>query len=235
MYSRLKAMKYMLLLLLPLSIYAQTKVDKLPVFDQPSAKYISIEEIINHIRELKELSPIQYGNAVDFYFQKIAKSGKNEWMEKLGEFSLDQNCPAKNRIKINDFILRMQSLQIGEKAPNIIIGDFKLSNYKTKKSSVLILFFSPSCFHCTELLIDLIPYSIKKNLPVIALQIDEDMNPFVFPENWKSVKANAEIRKIYGVISTPSLFLLNSKTKKISAIPENLSEIKESEFLFLTN
>jgi thioredoxin-related protein len=82
------------------------------------------------------------------------------------------------------------------------------------------------------LLIDLIPYSVKRNLPVIALQIDEDMNPFVFPENWKSVNANTEIRKIYGVISTPTLFLLNSKSRRISAIPENLSEIKKSEHLF---
>lgn len=232
MYSRLRAIKYLLLLLLSLPILAQTKVEKLPVFDKPSANYISIEEVINHIRELKKLSLIQYGNAVDFYYQKIARTGKNEWMERLGEFSLDPDCPAKNRIKLNEYLLRMRSLQIGEIAPDIIVGDFKLSNFKTKKSSLLILFFSPSCFHCTELLIDLIPYSIRKNLPVIALQIDEDMNPFVFPENWKSVKANAEIQKIYGVISTPSLLILKSKTRRIRAIPENLSEIKKSEHLF---
>jgi thioredoxin-related protein len=231
MYSRLKPLKY-LLLLLPLHIFAQSKIEIIPVFDQPSAKYVSIEKAILHIRELKAISSIQYGKAVDFYFHKIVKTGKNEWIEQLEEFTLDPDCPAKNRSKINEYILRIRSLQIGEKAPEIIIGNFRLSNFKSKKHSILILFYSPSCFHCTELLIDLIPYTIKINLPVIALQIDEDMNPFVFPENWISIKADAEIRKIYGVISTPSLFLMNSKTKRISSIPENLSEIKKSEHLF---
>jgi thioredoxin-related protein len=224
-------MKY-ILLFFSLTVFAQQPSEVIPVYSQPQSRPISIDRVILHIRELKTQSSIKYGEAVDFYFRKIVSSGKNQWLEKLEEFSQDPHCPAKNRTKINEYILRMRSLQIGEKAPDIIVGDFRLSNFKSKKSSILLLFYSPSCFHCTELLIDLIPYSVKKNLPVIALQIDEEMNPFVFPENWKSVKANAEIQKIYGVISTPTLFLLNSKSRRISAIPENLSEIKKSEHIF---
>lgn len=212
--------------------YSQASVDMFPVFDNSKARYISLENVFNRIRELKSISPKKYGEAVDYYFIKFAQRGKNNLIEQLEEFSLDPSCPAKNRVKINELIQRIRSLQIGEIAPEILVGDFRLSNFKSEKPSILLLFYSPSCFHCTELLIDLIPYSVKKNLPVIALQIDEDMNPFVFPENWKSVNANAEIRKIYGVISTPTLFLLNSKSRKISAIPENLSEIKKSEHLF---
>ena len=224
-------MKY-IFFLLSFSVFAQQPVDIFPVFAQTQSRYISIERVILHIRELKTQSSIKYGEAVDFYYRKIVSLGKNQWLKKLEEFSLDPNCPAKNRTKINEYIQRIRSLQIGERAPDILVGDFRLSNFKSEKSSILILFYSPSCFHCTELLIDLIPYSVKKDLPVIALQIDDDINPFVFPENWKSVKANAEIRKIYGVISTPSLFLLNSKSRRISAIPENLSEIEKSEHLF---
>ena len=224
-------MKY-ILLFLSLSVFAQQPADLFPIYSQPQSRPISIDRVILHIRELKTQSSIKYGEAVDFYYRKIVSAGKNQWLGKLEEFSQDPHCPAKNRIKINEYLQRIRSLQIGEKAPDIIAGDFKLTNLKSEKSSILLLFYSPSCFHCTELLIDLIPYSVKKNLPVIALQIDEDMNPFVFPENWKSVKANAEIRKIYGVISTPSLFLLNLKSRRINAIPENLSEIKKSEHLF---
>lgn len=203
-----------------------------PVFDNNKAHYISLENALNRIRELKSISPIKYGEAVDYYFIKFIQRGKNNLIKKLEEFSLDPSCPAKNKVKINELIQRTQTVQIGEKAPDFIVEDFRLSNFKTEKSSILLLFYSPSCFHCTELLIDLIPYSEKENLPVLALQIDEEINPFVFPKNWKSVKANAEIRKIYGVISTPSLFLLNSKSRRISAIPENLSEIMKSEHLF---
>jgi hypothetical protein len=224
-------MKY-ILLFLSLSVFAQGPADLIPVYSQPQSRPISIDRVILHIRELKIQSSIKYGESVDFYYRKIVSAGKNQWLEKLEEFSQDPHCPAKNRIKINEYLKRIRSLQIGEIAPDIQLGDFRLSNFKSEKSSILLLFYSPSCFHCTELLIDLIPYSEKENLPVIALQIDEDVNPFVFPDNWKSLKANAEIRKIYGVISTPSLFLLNSKSRRIIAIPENLSEIKKTEHLF---
>lgn len=220
------------LLFLSYHSYSQASADMFPVFDKTKTSYISLENVLNQIRELKSISPIKYGEAVDYYFTKFAQRGKNNLIEKLEEFSLDPSCPAINKVKINELIQRIRTLQIDKTAPDIQVGDFRLSNFKSEKSSILLLFYSPSCFHCIELLIDLIPYSEKENLPVIALQIDEDINPFVFPKNWISVKANAEIRRIYGVISTPSLFLLNSKSKRISLIPENLSEIRKSEHLF---
>jgi hypothetical protein len=69
-------------------------------------------------------------------------------------------------------------------------------------------------------------------LPVIAIQIDEEMNPWTFPTHWKTIKANEKVRKEYGIFSTPSLFLIQMKSLEISAIPENLTEIKEFEHLF---
>lgn len=224
-------MKY-LFFLLSFSLFAQQPAEVFAVYGKPNSKRISIEKVILHIRELKSQSSGKYGEAVDFYYFKIAATGKNKWLEKLEEFSLDPYCPAKNRIKINETIQRIRTLQIGEKAPNIITENFNLHHYKSNSNSLILLFYSPTCFHCTELLVDLIPYSEKKQLTIIALQIDEEMNPFVFPKNWKSMKANADIRRIYGVISTPSLFLLNSKSLQIIALPENLSEIKKSEYLF---
>ena len=58
------------------------------------------------------------------------------------------------------------------------------------------------------------------------------MNPWHFPEFWTSLKADSKIRKAYGVFSTPSLYLVNTKSKQIRAIPENMTEIKECEHLF---
>jgi thioredoxin-related protein len=112
------------------------------------------------------------------------------------------------------------------------MGNFQLSTFHSPQKNLLLLFYSPSCFHCTELIIDLIPYAEKVKLPVIALQIDDDMNPWSFPENWIQLKVNKKIRQDYGVFSTPSLFLLQTKNKRISAIPENLTELKEIEHLF---
>lgn len=221
-----------LLLFLSFSLFAQVPAEVFTVYKQPQAKRISMEQVLIHIRELKAKSSINYGEAVDFYFRKIAATGKNQWIEKLEEFSLDPDCPAKNKAQINELIDRIRTLQIGEMAPEIQIGEFRLSNYTSKKPTVLVLFYSPSCFHCTELLIDLIPYSEKVKLPVIALQIDKEMNPWTFPSHWKTMKANEKVRKEYGVFSTPSLFLIQVNGMRISAIPENMNELKEFEHLF---
>ena len=225
-------MKNLILFLFPIVLIAQNSTVLFPVFENHQAKYISIDRVIIHIRELKTKSSSSYGEAVDFYYLKIASSGKNTWIEKLEEFSLDPDCPSKFRDKINAQIEKIRTLQIGEIVPEIRINNFQLSTYQSRQEYFLLLFYSPSCFHCTELLIDLIPYSEKIKLPVIALQIDDEMNPWHFPEFWTSLKADAKIRKAYGVFSTPSLYLVNTKNKQITAIPENLSDIKEFELLF---
>ncbi len=224
-------MKYVLVFL-SFSLLAQHPVGVFPVFDQPQARRISMEAVLVHIRNLKAKSSFKYGEAVDFYYKKIASTGKNQWIEKLEEFSLDPDCPANSRAKINEQIQRIRTLQIGEKAPEIQVKDFLLSQYFSDKPSILLVFYSPSCFHCTELLVDLIPYSEKIKLPVIAIQIDEEMNPWTFPTHWKTIKANEKVRKEYGVFSTPSLFLIQRNSLRISAIPENMTEIKEFEHLF---
>jgi thioredoxin-related protein len=224
-------MKYVLVFL-SFSLLAQHPVGVFPVFDQPQARRISMEAVLVHIRNLKAKSSFKYGEAVDFYYKKIASKGKNQWIEKLEEFSLDPDCPANSRAKINEQIQRIRTLQIGEKAPEIQVKDFLLSQYFSDKPSILLVFYSPSCFHCTELLVDLIPYSEKIKLPVIAIQIDEEMNPWTFPTHWKTIKANEKVRKEYGVFSTPSLFLIQRNSLRISAIPENMTEIKEFEHLF---
>jgi hypothetical protein len=91
-------MKY-LLLLLSISLFAQQPAEVFAVYGKPYSKRISIEKVITHLRELKSQSNSLYGEAVDFYYLKIASTGKNKWLEKLEEFSLDPNCPAKNRTK----------------------------------------------------------------------------------------------------------------------------------------
>lgn len=222
----------LVLLLLSFSLLSQKSTDIFPVFNHPQSKRISIEKVLIDIREVKKNSPHLYAQAVDFYYLKIAASGKNQWIEKLEEFSLDPACQATFRSKINAQIERIRTLQVGKKAPDIYLNTFHLYTHHFNKKTVLLLFYSPSCFHCTELLVDLIPYSEKWHLSVITIQVDDEMNPWTFPSHWINSKADDKVRKAYGVISTPSLFLIQTKSKRISAIPENLTELKEFEQLF---
>ena len=188
--------------------------------------------VISRIRETRLNDPIHYGDVLDFYYPKIAATGKNEWIEKLAEFSLDPDCPAKFKQKINAQIESIRTLQIGELAPDFIVDKFQLSHFNPGTKQILIFFYSPSCFHCTELLIDLIPFVKSKKLSVIALQIDKDTNPWIFPNNWIPIRATEKIRQAYGVFSTPSLFLIDAKSHKISGLPENLEQLKSMQPLF---
>lgn len=224
--------KLLTLLFLSFNIIAQQASETILAFENKQGKRISIDSVISHIRKLKRESPNRYGEAVDYYYKKLAEYGKDSWIVKLEEFSLDSSCPAKNRNTINARIERIRTLQVGEKVPNIQTPNFDLYLHKTTKKSVLLLFFSPSCFHCTELIVDLIPFSSKSNLPVIAIQIDDEMNPWNFPVHWTSLKADEKVRKAFGIFSVPSLFLINSANMRIRATPENLSELKEIEHLF---
>lgn len=228
----IKMKKAFVFLLLSMPLLGQKSTDIFPVFNQPQSKRISIEKVLIDIREIKKNYPNRYAAAVDFYYLKIIATGKNQWIEKLEEFSLDPDCQATFRTKINAQIERIRTLQVGEKAPDIYLDAFHLYTHHFDKKTVLILFYSPSCFHCTELLVDLIPYSEKWSLSVIALQVDEEMNHWIFPSHWINSKADDKVRKAYGVFSTPSLYLIQAKSKRISAIPENLTELKEFEPLF---
>jgi len=220
------------LILLSYSGFCQGKSEVFPDFKQSNKKQLSIEMVISRIRETRRSDSLHYGDALDFYYPKIAATGKNDWIEKLAEFSLDPNCPAKFKRKINAHIESIRTLQIGELAPDFIVDKFQLSHFHPGTKQILILFYSPSCFHCTELLIDLIPFVKSQKLPVIALQIDNDTNPWVFPIEWIQIKATEKIREAYGVFSTPSLYIIETKSHKISGLPENMEQLKNMEPLF---
>ena len=226
-------MRYFIwLILLSYTGFCQDKSEVFPDFKQSDQKKLSIEMVISRIRETRLSDSLHYGDVLDFYYPKVAATGKNEWIEKLAEFSFDPGCPAKFKQKINAHIESIRTLQIGELAPDFEVEKFQLSHYHPGTKQILILFYSPSCFHCTELLIDLIPYLKSKKLSIIAIQTDSESNPWVFPIDWIQIHADEKIRMRYGVFSTPSLYLINTESRKISGLPENIKQLKEMEPLF---
>jgi thioredoxin-related protein len=68
-------------------------------------------------------------------------------------------------------------------------------------------------------------------LSVIAIQVDEETNPWIFPDHWVQIKATEKMRRDYGVYSTPTLFLINSTSHQITSIPENMSQLKSMEHM----
>jgi len=226
-----KMIKILWLILLPFSGFAQNPANLLPVFKAPLAAKISFQEVLTHIRKIKNDAPEYYGDEVDYYYLILLKRGQNERILKLEEFSLDLDCLAQLKNKINAHIQSIRSLEVGEKVPEISLPNFKLSSFHPQPSQILLLFYSPSCFHCTELIIDLLPFTSKMDLSVIAIQVDKETNPWIFPDHWVQIKATEKMRRDYGVYSTPTLFLINSTSHQITGIPENMNQLKSMEHL----
>jgi hypothetical protein len=144
---------FLWLIFLSYTGFCQNKAEVFPDYKKTNQKKISIEMVISRIRETRLSDSLHYGDALDFYYPKIAATGKNEWVEKLAEFSLDPDCPAKFKQKINAHIESIRTLLIGELAPDFRVDKFQLSHFHPGIKQILILFYSPSCFHCTELLL----------------------------------------------------------------------------------
>jgi len=227
-----KMIKTLWLILIPFFGFAQNSENLFPVFNAPLATKISFGEVLNKIRKTKNDAPNYYGDEVDYYYLILLKRGENERIIKLEEFTLDPDCSSLLKQKINAHIQSIRSLELGEKVPEISLLNFKLSSFHPQPSQILLLFYSPSCFHCTELIVDLLPFASKLELSVIAIQVDEETNPWIFPDHWVQIKATEKIRRDYGVYSTPTLFLINSTSHKITGIPENMEQLKSMKPLF---
>ena len=66
------------------------------------------------------------------------------------------------------------------------------------------------------------------------MNIFETMKTFEYKVQieYKEIKATEKIREAYGVFSTPSLYLMNNESRKISGLPENMEQLKGLEPLF---
>jgi peroxiredoxin len=128
----------------------------------------------------------------------------------------------------------------GNSVPNIIMQDKtgrKIDLHKLSADKLLLLFYSTSCPHCTELLPEIHKIYKEqkvKKLEVVAISLDQEgsswqeyikSNSFEWinlsdTEGWSS-KAARE----YHIYATPAMFLLDGN-KKLIAIPANKETVR---------
>ena len=132
----------------------------------------------------------------------------------------------------------------GTARPEFISGTEAISaKYK------LLLFWSADCSHCKELVGKLYTWYNQQpvNTPngasyplveVFALSLDESETEIPIWQNaitqlpgWKHIRCEGGINSpeanAYFILSTPVMFLIDNKTNKICAIPENTDKLKQ--------
>jgi hypothetical protein len=197
------------------------------------------------IEKAKEGHPLVYGWMVDYFFRGFESNNITSGMKILEPYLNDPNCLTTKRIEINRRLEGMKTLLPGTKAPDISLKDpegnpFNLYSYTPPCNYILLLFWSAGCSHCLETVDNLYPWQQQKEnqqkIKIVAVGLDEtdtDIKKWkdkitAFPA-WKHFGepkgVSSKVANDYYVLSTPVMILLNSKTKKIVAIPNTLQEL----------
>ncbi len=200
----------------------------------------------NTIEKAKKGNPFVYGWFVDYFYEGFEQNGLKEPMKVLAKYIDDPNCKTKRRKEVEKRISGIEKIQIGTLAPNIDLTingkTTKLHSLSTKAKYKLLLFWSADCEHCVEFVNAFYPYyetiKTKNIIEVIAYSLD-DTEPEVKKWNemkpkfngWQHLRGdrgiNSKSAAEYFILSTPTMFIIDSKTNKIAALPNNMDELKK--------
>lgn len=193
-------------------------------------------------------NPKIFGWMLDYLYNGYESINISKGMLMLEKYVNDPNCEALKKEAILKRIESFKILAPGLKAPNFVLNDpknklFELYKHKTDKKYMLILFWSADCGHCVEIADKLqIWYEtarIRQNLEIIAISLDKTETELIV---WKKkineladwIHLSATKDNAHTVISdfyiqgVPSMFLIDSETKIIEALPENIEQLESA-------
>ena len=142
----------------------------------------------------------------------------------------------------------MTKLVVGTQAPDFTLNymdgsDFKFQTYKGTAKYKLLLFWSADCGHCQELVKGIKQWYDESNnkemVNIVAVSLDETdtevkkwESAIISLSGWKHLRAsggvNSKVANSYAILSTPVMYLVDSQSNKIVAIPENLEQLKKT-------
>ncbi len=195
------------------------------------------------IEESKKGDPYFYGWMVDYFFNGYEMMNIQEGITMLEKYTKDPNCMTYKRKEIDKRVTGIKNLTKGSIVPDFTFTDNNdnsqtFHTYKTNAPYKIVLFWSADCEHCHALINEIYEWHLKNEnkICVIALSLDEseteipkwEKEKLKFPE-WihklteggvNSMEANA-----YYILSTPTLFLVDSETNQLIGKPNSLKEI----------
>ena len=196
---------------------------------------MGIDTIFKHAQVNQQV----YEFLVDFLISGFQSIGFEKGLEHIANAStLDQFCEnTERKLKLENKLELIKKLAIGQPAPDFTTTDIDgnvviLKDIKAKKT--VLLFWASWCPHCDEIMPVINSYyGDKSNLEVIAISIDESKDDLLKSlkdtgYDWINVAElkgwNGEIINEYGIVATPSVFILD-ENKKIIGKPLGKEEI----------
>jgi len=202
----------------------------------------------NAVEKAKQGHPLVYGWMVDYFYRGYETNSITSGMKILEPYMNDPTCLTTKRLEIERRLKGIETLVPGSKAPDIVMNDleggvFDLNSFETPEQFILLLFWSAGCNHCTETINSLYPWwqkpEVKEKIGVVDISLDEtetEINEWGKKVNdlkgWKHLHdkegVRSKVASDYFVLATPVMVLLDSKTKKIVGLPDNLYELQHA-------
>ncbi len=201
----------------------------------------------NAIEKAKHGHPLVYGWVVDYFFNGYESLNIQKGIAMLAPYIADPNCMTQKRQEIERRLKGITTLVPGVPAPNFDFeqdgNKFNFREFKTNAPYKLVLFWSAGCPHCVEMAKRVHKWYQQNNnqnkLEIFAISLDEDD---VDISEWKKLKSNMQgwhhilaeggvnspQANSYFILSTPTLFIVETKNNTITALPNNIREIEEA-------
>jgi len=191
--------------------------------------------------------PAVGGWIVDYLYEGFLASGMESSIPMLSQRLNDLGPYSKHATDIFRKTMAMGRVAVGLKVPDILIPvegrtPTNLRSLLTDSHRTLLLFWSATCPHCIQLVDSLAPYSLSKNirerLRIVALSIDRsDADAAVWERERSKAPhwvhaicregVNSEPAKTFGVLATPTMFLLSGKEGIIESSPETFTQLRQ--------
>ncbi len=192
-------------------------------------------------------NPKVYGWMVDYFYNGYESNGIKKGLAMLQQYINDPNCLTSKKQQIIKRLKGMAKLVVGTQSPDFILNnsdssEFDFHAYKGTAKYKLLLFWSADCEHCKQLINGIKQWynetGNKEKLNIIAVSLDDTKtevqkweNAIINLPGWKHFRAkggvNAAVANDYAILSTPVMFLVESKSNIIMAIPDNLKQLIE--------
>jgi thiol-disulfide isomerase/thioredoxin len=189
--------------------------------------------------------PSVYGWMVDYFYVGYESLGIKQGMAMLKEHINNPNCLTSKKQQITKRLAGMQKLAPGALAPDFVLRDNEGNNFefhkrRGKAAYKLLLFWSLTCESCQQLVKGLARWYNepvnKKKLDIVAVALEDtqaDANRWqeetVGLLGWKHLYVkegvNSPVANDYAILSTPAMFLIESKSNKIVSAPDDLEQL----------
>lgn len=188
---------------------------------------IGVDSIFSNAQENQQI----YEFLVDFLIGGFESIGFEKGLEHIANASsLDKFCEnTERKMKLENKIELIKKLALGQPAPDFTTTDIngkEVTLSKIKAEKTLLIFWASWCSHCDEIMPVINKYyGSGKNIEVIAISIDESRDDLLESikesgYNWVNIAElkgwNGPIIEEYGIVATPSIFILNEDKRIIS-------------------